>query len=122
MGTLFARGTHPKFLMRFLFSRIIYLYIGGTPTSMNYTGEQWDYPNAWPPLQSFLILGLQQTGVKKATELAEDLAGRWLRSNYIGYEENGNMFEKVSLFFLLLRSPILFIYSRIVPLIGQVKD
>lgn len=69
-------------------------FYGGTPTSMNYTGEQWDYPNAWPPLQSFLILGLQQTGVKKATELAEDLAGRWLRSNYIGYEENGNMFEK----------------------------
>ncbi|XP_011702920.1 PREDICTED: trehalase-like [Wasmannia auropunctata] len=69
-------------------------YFGGTPTSMNYTGEQWDFPNAWPPLQSFLILGLQQTKVKEAVDLAETLADRWLRSNYLGYDEYGKMFEK----------------------------
>jgi len=66
---------------------------------VNYTGEQWDYPNAWPPLQSFLILGLHQTGVGKAVKLAETLADRWLRSNYLGYDEYGKMFEKVSPFF-----------------------
>ncbi|TGZ50282.1 trehalase [Temnothorax longispinosus] len=69
-------------------------YVGGTPTSVNYTGEQWDFPNAWPPLQSFLILGLYQTGVKEAVDLAETLADRWLRSNYLGYDEYGKMFEK----------------------------
>ncbi|EFN71520.1 Trehalase [Camponotus floridanus] len=69
-------------------------YFGGTPSSVNYTGEQWDFPNAWPPLQSFLILGLYRTGVKEAVNMAETLAGRWLRSNYIGYDEYGKMFEK----------------------------
>lgn len=69
-------------------------YFGGTPSSVNYTGEQWDFPNAWPPLQSFLILGLHRTGVKEAVNMAETLAGRWLRSNYIGYDEYGKMFEK----------------------------
>jgi hypothetical protein len=89
--------TPAELLMRFLGNN---LHAGGTPTSLNYTGEQWDYPNAWPPLQSFLILGLYQTEVKEAVDFAKDLAARWLRSNYIGYKENGNMFEKVNLFFL----------------------
>ncbi|XP_070149009.1 trehalase [Polyergus mexicanus] len=71
-------------------------YIGGTPTSVNYTGEQWDFPNAWPPLQSFLVAGLYRTGVEEAMDLAKTLAGRWLRSNYIGYDEYGKMFEKYS--------------------------
>ncbi|CAL1678702.1 unnamed protein product [Lasius platythorax] len=70
------------------------LYFGGTPASVNYTGEQWDFPNAWPPLQSFLVQGLYRTGVKEAMNLAETLASRWLRSNYIGYDEYGKMFEK----------------------------
>ncbi|XP_067216619.1 trehalase isoform X2 [Linepithema humile] len=69
-------------------------FYGGTPSSVNYTGEQWDFPNAWPPLQSFLIVGLRNTKVKEAVEFATELAGRWLRSNYIGYEEYGTMFEK----------------------------
>lgn len=63
---------------------------------MNQTGEQWDFPNAWPPLQSFLVLGLYRTGTKEAVEYAETLARRWLMANYIGYEETGKMFEKVS--------------------------
>lgn len=65
---------------------------------MNYTGEQWDFPNAWPPLQSFLVKGLHQTSVKEAVDFANTLATRWLRSNYIGYEEYGKMFEKVGPF------------------------
>ncbi|KYN44386.1 Trehalase [Trachymyrmex septentrionalis] len=69
-------------------------YFGGTPASINYTGEQWDFPNAWPPLQSFLILGLYQTQVKPAIDLAKALADRWLKSNYLGYDEYGKMFEK----------------------------
>lgn len=70
------------------------MFFGGTPTSLNYTGEQWDYPNAWPPLQSFIIVGLHETKVKEAMELAEILSERWLRSNYIGFKENNAMYEK----------------------------
>ncbi|XP_032669462.1 trehalase-like isoform X2 [Odontomachus brunneus] len=69
-------------------------FFGGTPTSVNQTGEQWDFPNAWPPLQSFLVKGLHQTSTKEAMDFARELASRWLRSNYIGYDEYGKMFEK----------------------------
>ncbi|XP_035725471.1 trehalase-like [Vespa mandarinia] len=69
-------------------------YFGGTPTSLNQTGEQWDFPNAWPPLQSIIIQGLHQTNVKEAVELSLDFALEWLESNYIGYEATGKMFEK----------------------------
>lgn len=65
---------------------------------MNYTGEQWDFPNAWPPLQSFVIKGLYQTEVKEAKDLAKQLAEKWLGSNFLGYDEYGKMFEKVSPF------------------------
>lgn len=30
---------------------------GGIPTSLQESGEQWDLPNAWPPLQELVILG-----------------------------------------------------------------
>jgi alpha,alpha-trehalase len=26
-------------------------YPGGVPNSLNPTGEQWDFPNVWPPMQ-----------------------------------------------------------------------
>lgn len=70
------------------------LFFGGTPASLNQTGEQWDFPNAWPPLQSIMIQGLYYTRVMEAVKLSEDLARRWLDSNYMGYESTGMMFEK----------------------------
>ena len=30
---------------------------GGIPTSFENSGQQWDYPNAWPPLQHILVSG-----------------------------------------------------------------
>ena len=30
---------------------------GGIPTSMQESGQQWDFPNAWPPLQQLLVAG-----------------------------------------------------------------
>lgn len=30
-------------------------YIGGVPNSLEQTGEQWDFPNVWPPMQVKLI-------------------------------------------------------------------
>ncbi|KAL2721876.1 trehalase-like [Vespula maculifrons] len=69
-------------------------YFGGTPTSLNQTGEQWDFPNAWPPLQSIMIQGLYRTHVTEAVQFSADFAREWLESNYIGYEATGKMFEK----------------------------
>ena len=30
---------------------------GGVPTSLHDSEQQWDYPNAWPPLQHILVSG-----------------------------------------------------------------
>lgn len=34
---------------------------GGVPTSLRESGQQWEYPNAWPPLQHMLIDGRWQS-------------------------------------------------------------
>ncbi|XP_012271873.1 trehalase [Orussus abietinus] len=69
-------------------------FMGGTPASLDHTTQQWDLPNAWPPLQSIVVNGLRNTGFPPALRLAQDLAVRWLRANLIGYSEYSEMFEK----------------------------
>ncbi|XP_063971804.1 trehalase-like [Diachasmimorpha longicaudata] len=69
-------------------------FMGGTPSSLSITNEQWDAPNAWAPLQSFIVQGLYNTNAEPALEAAKELASRWLRANYLGFEEYGVMFEK----------------------------
>jgi len=73
-------------------------YAGGLPTSMLHSGQQWDFPNGWPPLQHLLVIGLENTGEPKAQALALDLAKKWLLNNYYAYEQTmpNAMFEKVS--------------------------
>lgn len=67
---------------------------GGIPASVLHSGEQWDFPNAWPPSQSILIGGLDSSGNEEAKRLAKEQAGLWIRSNYIGYSTWQKMFEK----------------------------
>ncbi|KAL1493122.1 hypothetical protein ABEB36_011243 [Hypothenemus hampei] len=69
-------------------------YPGGVPSSVEHTGEQWDYPNAWPPLQHIMIVGLNNTGDEFAVRLALELAESWVRSNYKAFKESDNMYEK----------------------------
>ncbi|ERL85426.1 hypothetical protein D910_02846 [Dendroctonus ponderosae] len=69
-------------------------FLGGVPTSLDLSGEQWDFRNAWPPLQEFVVLGLLQTGNSNATEIATLFGQRWISSNIEGYRENQIMFEK----------------------------
>ncbi|XP_025201432.1 trehalase-like isoform X2 [Melanaphis sacchari] len=66
----------------------------GTPTSLYESSQQWDFPNAWPPLQAFIIQGLDRTQQKLAQQVALKLADVWLRSNYKGFAEKSMMFEK----------------------------
>lgn len=70
------------------------VYLGGTPSTLDKTGEQWDSPNAWPPLQQFMVLALEHTECKEARTLAKNLATHWVEANLIGYSETGDMFEK----------------------------
>jgi len=76
-------------------------YLGGIPTTLEHSGEQWDYPNAWPPLQYIMIMGLDNTNDAGAKELAFQMSEKWVRSNYRAFNETGTMYEKVSLVIIL---------------------
>lgn len=67
---------------------------GGTPSSLIQSGEQWDMPNAWPPLQAIIVQALHATDNTEAKQLAEKLASAWVRANHIGFQETKEMFEK----------------------------
>jgi len=72
-------------------------YLGGIPTTLEHSGEQWDYPNAWPSLQYIMIMGLDNTNDVGAKALAFQMTEKWVRSNYKAFNETGTMYEKVSL-------------------------
>lgn len=63
----------------------------GLATTAKTSGEQWDAPNGWAPLQWIAYRGLRHYG---ADELAADLAGRWLRLVEAQYRATGQIFEK----------------------------
>ncbi|KAM9299357.1 trehalase [Gastrophryne carolinensis] len=70
------------------------LHKNGLPASYNPTGEQWDFPNGWPPLQHMVIEGLEKTNSTKAKEIAFSLAQKWVHVNYEAYKKYNAMFEK----------------------------
>lgn len=41
-----------------------------------------------------IIEGLAKSGVKEARLMAEDIAVRWIRTNYVCFKKTGNMHEK----------------------------
>eukprot|EP01029_Cantina_marsupialis_P020407 TRINITY_DN4779_c1_g1_i1.p1 TRINITY_DN4779_c1_g1~~TRINITY_DN4779_c1_g1_i1.p1 ORF type:complete len:590 (-),score=157.13 TRINITY_DN4779_c1_g1_i1:388-2157(-) len=57
------------------------LKVAGVTTSLNESGQQWDMPNAWPPLQQLLEEAFRVHGGDKGKELARSLAHRWLQTN-----------------------------------------
>lgn len=67
---------------------------GGVATTLVASGQQWDWPNAWPPLQQMLVEGLAGCGAAGGAVLAEEVALCWLRSNHRGWLRDGVMREK----------------------------
>ena len=69
----------------------------GVPTSLENSGQQWDFPNAWPPLQHVIVESLNQIGTEKAKDLAYSMVQKWIDTNYLSYMEAKPhaMFEKV---------------------------
>ena len=53
-----------------------------------------DFPNGWAPLQHLIVEGLVNCGSAEAREFAEDIASRWVRTNYAAYKASGVMYEK----------------------------
>ncbi len=64
---------------------------GGVVTTPLRTGEQWDAPNGWAPLQWIAVAGLRRY---QKTVLAEVIACRWLVNVQNVYRESGKLVEK----------------------------
>ncbi|XP_044574448.1 trehalase-like isoform X2 [Cotesia glomerata] len=80
--------------LKYLDKSQIMLNLGGIPATFEHSGEQWDYPNAWPPLQYFVIMALDNCNDIHAQKLAYELSEIWVRSNYKAFKANHSMFEK----------------------------
>ena len=68
-----------------------FLFSGGLTTTLTKTGEQWDYPNGWAPLQWISIKGLEHYNQK---DLANTIQKRWITLNKKVFNETGKMMEK----------------------------
>ncbi len=68
-----------------------FLRDGGFVTTLNETGQQWDWPNGWAPLQWIAINGLYNY---EFNDLGNEAAQRWLQRNREVYRATGKMMEK----------------------------
>ncbi len=83
-----AQTFHAKLLKR-----------GGIQTTLNNTGQQWDAPNGWAPLQYMIIKGLENYNMPN---LAREIATRWIKLNRSVYERTGKLMEKYNVVDLTL--------------------
>lgn len=71
---------------------------GGLATTVNQTGQQWDFPNSWPPLVELAVSGLENLESAFPTcgagPLAARIAGSALRGMFLGMQETAFMHEK----------------------------
>ncbi|EFJ41727.1 hypothetical protein VOLCADRAFT_77459 [Volvox carteri f. nagariensis] len=68
--------------------------LGGLLTSIYRSGEQWDAPNAWPPLVHMVIEAAAASGIADGRALADQLTDSWLHSNLTAWKATGHMHEK----------------------------
>lgn len=68
-----------------------FLKQGGVVTTLKNSGQQWDAPNGWAPLQWITVKGLDNYGLKS---LAKDVSARWVALNEKVYANTGKMMEK----------------------------
>jgi alpha,alpha-trehalase len=68
-----------------------FLEPGGFVTTLVPSGQQWDAPNGWPPLQWLAIQGVRRYG---RADLAVTARNRWLALNRRTYRSTGKMMEK----------------------------
>ena len=64
---------------------------GGLVTTLSRSGQQWDSPNAWAPLQYMAIDGLNNY---HQTTLARSIAETWIKTNLKVFNETGKLMEK----------------------------
>lgn len=67
------------------------LQSGGLAATDKQTGQQWDAPNGWAPLQWIAVRGLRNYG---EIRLANEIARRWLNTVERVYASTGKLLEK----------------------------
>ncbi len=67
------------------------LAAGGLRTTLIETGEQWDWPNGWAPLQWIAFAGLRRYGHRR---LADTIAARWVGTVDAEFQRTGWIHEK----------------------------
>jgi alpha,alpha-trehalase len=68
-----------------------FLKPGGFVTTNFHSGQQWDAPNGWPPLEWLTIEGIRRY---RQTDAANKAATRWLNLIQRTYRATGRMMEK----------------------------
>ncbi len=67
------------------------LDVGGLATTLVDSGQQWDAPNGWAPLQWIAVIGLRNYGF---STLSEEIATRWVDKTIAGYQQQAKLVEK----------------------------
>lgn len=72
-----------------------FLQGGGVTTTLKDTGQQWDAPNGWAPLQWITVQGLRHY---QQYHLADAIKQRWITLNTDVYQRTGKMVEKYNVY------------------------
>jgi alpha,alpha-trehalase len=84
-----ANATQAEIMAKAL--KIKFFKSGGLLTTFNRSGQQWDSPNAWAPLQYMAIDGLNKYN---QNILARSIAETWIRTNIRVFGDTGKLMEK----------------------------
>lgn len=68
-----------------------FLKAGGWVTTNHESGQQWDSPNGWAPMQWITYAGLKRYGYDEEARIG---AIRWIENNVAVYQQQGNLLEK----------------------------
>jgi len=68
-----------------------FLAPGGWLTTLQSSGQQWDRPTGWAPLQWIVYTGLKNYGFADEADLG---AKRWIENNLNVYSQTGRLLEK----------------------------
>lgn len=71
------------------------LGVAGVSATTVTTGQQWDAPNAWPPIQELLIQGFTAFGGTEGRQLAGSIAQRWLHTMLSNWSSQGRSHHRM---------------------------
>ncbi|CAJ0939296.1 unnamed protein product, partial [Mesorhabditis belari] len=87
-------GNLPNGVYKYMLNQSVLNFPEGVPTSMVPSGEQWDFPNGWSPLEHIVIEGFRKSSDPEAQQAAFLLAEKWVIGNYLTWMKTKAMWEK----------------------------